>query len=90
MNVRKLYEYIASKNSSVNKNYIGIFLSSHPECNGALEKLIVSGYVMEVDGLYGVTNKPYIEDADEEDDGPDTDWGRGDRNHVEYDEDYDR
>ena len=53
MNVRKLYEYIASKNSSVNKNYIGIFLSSHPECNGALEKLIVSGYVMEVDGLYG-------------------------------------
>lgn len=86
MDARKLYNYIASANSFLSASYIGRFLSLNPECNGALEYLIEEGYVKEKEGLYGITNKPF-----EEADGPDTDWGRGDRDHLEYyDDDYER
>lgn len=90
MDIGKLYDHIASA-GHLSLNHIGAYVAAHPECKGALVYLVDSGYVKEKAGLYAITNKPFVDDTDEQDEGPETDWGRGDRDHLEYyDDDYER
>ena len=91
MNVRRLYDYIASKSFLLDENHIDSFVSEYPECKGALEYLVAGGYVRKRDKLYGITEKIFFEYSNNEDEGHDTDWGRGDRDHlVDYEDDYER
>lgn len=89
MDRKKLYDFIAEK-KQVSSNCIGAFVSGHPECTGALQNLINAGYVEEKGScLYCITDKVFEEADNDEDDGHDTDWGRGDRDHLEeYDYEY--